>query len=164
MNLADGIILLIVAISASIGLWRGFVREAFSLATWVAAFIVASLFHPGMQSLLESAISTPSVRMASAFAILFVATLIIGSLLSRLFTALVQVTGLTGTDRALGVVFGLLRGLVLVVVLVAVLQASFAQDAWWSGSLLVPWFLGVQQTLWLFFGQLMGWIMSVAGH
>ena len=117
-----------------------------------------------MQSLLESAISTPSVRMASAFAILFVATLIIGSLLSRLFTALVQVTGLTGTDRALGMVFGLLRGLVLVVVLVAVLQASFAQDAWWSGSLLVPWFLGVQQTLWLFFGQLMGWIMGVAGH
>lgn len=164
MNLADGIIVLIVAISASIGLWRGFVREAFSLATWVAAFVVASLFHPGMQQLLESTITTPSVRAATAFAILFIATLIIGALLSRLLTALIEVTGLTGTDRALGIVFGLLRGLILVVVLVAVLQTSFAHDSWWNESILVPYFLGVQQTLWVFFGQLMDWVMSVAGH
>lgn len=164
MNLADGVILLIIVISALIGLWRGFVREAFSLVTWVAAFVVASLFSQGMDSLLASHIPTPSVRMAVAFGTLFILTLFVGALLNHLLSELVRMTGLTGTDRALGVVFGLLRGVLLVVVLVALGQQFFGQDSWWTSSALMPGFLGLQQWLWAFFGQLLAFIMGLSGR
>ena len=64
MNLADGIILFIIAASALISVRRGFTREAFSLLTWVAAFIVARLFSPALEVLLADSIETPSLRLA----------------------------------------------------------------------------------------------------
>lgn len=164
MNLADGVILLIIVASALIGTWRGFVREAFSLATWVAAFIVASLFSPGMDSLLAAHIPTPSVRLAVAFGTLFVLTLFVGGLLNRLLVELIRMTGLTGTDRALGTVFGVLRGVLLVVVLVALGQQLFAQDSWWTGSVMIPSFLSMQQWLWAFSGQALGTLMTWSGR
>lgn len=164
MNLADGIILLIILVSALIGLWRGFVREAFSLVTWVAAFIVASLFSPGMDSLLQSHIPTPSVRMAVAFGILFVLTLFVGGLLNRLLAELIRMTGLSGTDRALGTVFGVLRGVLLVVVLLALGQQAFGQDSWWTTSALIPGLLGLQQWLWAFSGQALNTLMVLSGR
>src|SRR5690606_3406086 len=74
----DWVILAIVFISSMISLMRGFVREALSLVSWIAAFIVARMFHPNMQTLLADTISVPSVRFIAAFLILFVATLVVG--------------------------------------------------------------------------------------
>jgi membrane protein required for colicin V production len=164
MNLADGGILFIVVISALIGLWRGFVREAFSLLTWIAAFIIASLFSPGMENLLQDHIPTPSVRIAVAFGVLFVLTLFVGGLVNRLLVEMIRITGLTGTDRALGTVFGLLRGLLLVAVLVALGQQLFMHDEWWAGSCLIPRFVAVQQWLWAFSGQLLSLLMHASGR
>ncbi len=140
MNLADAAILVIVVVSAFISVRRGFTREAFSLATWVVAFIVARLFGPSLEVLMEPVVETPSVRVAVAFGSLFAATLVVGALLNHLLGELVRVTGLTGTDRLFGVVFGTVRGLVLVVVLVVLGKPMFSEDAWWNQSLLVPHF------------------------
>jgi len=164
MNLVDGVILLIILVSALIGLWRGFVREAFSLATWLAAFIIASLFSSGMDSLLEAHIPTPSVRMAVAFGVLFVLTLFVGGLLNRLLVELIRMTGLSGTDRALGTVFGILRGVLLVVVLLALGQQPFGQDSWWTTSALIPGLLRLQQWLWAFSGQALNTLMVLSGR
>lgn len=164
MHLADGIILAVIVVSALIGLWRGFVREVFSLATWVIAFIVASLFSTGMAQLLSPYLDTPSVRMAAAFLILFILTLFVGGLVSRLCGELIQLTGLTGTDRVLGMVFGLLRGGILVVVLVALGYQVFSQDAWWHKSILIPYFQGMQAWLWSFSGQLLNTLMTASGR
>lgn len=164
MNLADGIILCVIALSALIGLWRGFVREAFSLVTWVLAFVVASLFYPGMAQLLAGQIPTPSIRIAVAFVILFIITLFIGGLVVRLLNELIRITGLSGTDRALGAVFGLLRGAILVIVLVALGQPLLQGDGWWQASALVPHFLALQQGLWSISGQLVAWVMGLAGR
>lgn len=167
MNLADATILLLISVSALIGLWRGFVREAFSLVTWVAALIVATLFSPGMQQLLQGHIDSPSVRAVSAFVILFIITLIIGALVNRLLVELVRITGLSGTDRALGMVFGLIRGGVIVVVLVALafqLLQPVQQYQWWSTSLFIPTFLGAREWLGAFFGQLVAVLVGVAGQ
>jgi len=140
MNIADALILLVIAVSALLSLRRGFTREAFSLFTWVAAFLVARLFGPSLELMLQNTIETPSARMATAFAVLFAATLVVGALINHLLGELVRVTGLSATDRLFGMVFGAVRGVVLVVVLVAVGAHLFAADAWWQQSALVPHF------------------------
>jgi len=140
MNVADALILLVIAISALLSLRRGFTREAFSLLTWVAAFVVARLFGPSLELLLENTIDTPSARIATAFAVLFAATLVVGALINHLLGELVRVTGLSTTDRLFGMVFGAVRGVLLVIVLVAVGSHVFSADSWWHESLLVPQF------------------------
>ncbi|MFW1676316.1 CvpA family protein [Pontibacter sp. JAM-7] len=142
MNWADWTILVIIAISSLISLRRGFVREALSLLTWVAAFIIARLFSQSLEVLLQPYIQTPSVRLGAAFAILFIITLVIGALLNKLIGLLVDATGLSGTDRVLGIGFGAARGGLIVVVLVALLRMSPAiNDPWWLESQLIPHFV-----------------------
>ena len=141
MNWADWAIIAILLISGFFGLRRGFIKETLSLVTWVAAFIVARLFGQALATVLVDYISTPSVRLVSAFVILFVITLIVGALLSNFIQALVEATGLSGTDRMLGMAFGIIRGGLIVVVLVVLLAGTPAvQDAWWSQSELIPHF------------------------
>ncbi|MDF2182956.1 CvpA family protein [Neptuniibacter sp. CAU 1671] len=142
MNWADWTILVIIAISSLISLKRGFVREALSLLTWISAFIVARLFSQSLDVVLQPYIETPSVRWGAAFAILFIATLVIGALLNKLISMLVDATGLSGTDRVLGIGFGAARGGLIVVVLVALVRMSPAiNDPWWQESQLIPHFV-----------------------
>lgn len=141
-NWVDAIILGVVVISALISLSRGFIKEALSLVTWIVAGVVAWMFGGSLAHHFEAYIDTPSVRIIAACALLFVATLMIGSLVNFLLAQLVQATGLTGTDRLLGMVFGVARGLLLIVILVGLLSlAPVAQDAWWQQSTLIPHFL-----------------------
>lgn len=140
MNYADGAIILVIVISVLISVRRGFTREALSLVTWIAAFVIARLFSPAMEVLLETRIETPSVRMATAFGVLFAATLVVGAMINHLVAALITMTGLDGTDRLFGTVFGAARGALLVIFLVAVLAPLFATDDWWQESVLVPQF------------------------
>lgn len=142
MNWADWLILAILLISALFSLRRGFVKEALSLVTWVSAFIVARLFSDVLAIVLEPYIETPSVRIASAFALLFIATLIVGALVANLFDMLLSATGLSGTDRILGMGFGIARGGLVVVVLVALAaQTPAVEDQWWEQSQLIPHFV-----------------------
>ncbi|MDX1589548.1 MAG: CvpA family protein [Oleiphilaceae bacterium] len=134
----DWVIISIIALSTLISLWRGFVREAMSLVIWIGAFVIARTFHPHMQSLLADSVETPVVRLVAAFAILFVATLIVGAIVNRALAHLVRATGLSATDRLLGTFFGLARGLVLVVVALALLRMTpLTNDSWWQESVTV---------------------------
>lgn len=138
----DWAIVAVIALSALISLTRGFVKEALSLLTWVIAGLVAWLFGGALADLLVDYIATPSIRVITACAILFVLTLILGGLINYLIGQLVLVTGLTGTDRFLGMVFGAARGALLVVVAVGLLSlAPVEGDVWWRESSLIPHFL-----------------------
>lgn len=161
MNLADGVILLLIVVSALLSVRRGFTREAFSLLTWVAAFLVARLFGPGLEVMLEPSIETPSARIAVAFGVLFAATLVVGALVNHLLGEVVRVTGLTSTDRLLGMVFGAVRGMVLVVVLVALGRGLFDQDPWWRESMLVPRFAMMEDWSRELAVDFMNWLMNV---
>lgn len=142
MNWADWVIIAILVISALFSLRRGFVKEALSLVTWVSAFVVARLFSGALAVVLEKYIETPSVRIASAFALLFVLMLILGAIVSNLFEMLVSATGLSATDRVLGMGFGVARGALVVVVLVALAaQTPASEDEWWGQSQLIPHFV-----------------------
>lgn len=141
MNWADGVIIAILSISALFSLKRGFVKEALSLVTWVSAFIIARLFSSALEIVLMDYIDTPSIRLATAFGGLFIVTLIVGALVSNVFEMLINATGLSGTDRVLGMGFGIARGGLVVVVLVALVgQTPATADTWWSDSQLIPHF------------------------
>lgn len=138
----DWAIVATIAVSALISLTRGFVKEALSLLTWVIAGLVAWLFGGALAELLVPYIETPSLRVIAACSILFVMTLLLGGLVNYLISQLVKATGLSGTDRFLGMVFGAARGALLVVVAVGLLSlAPVEADAWWRESVVIPHFL-----------------------
>ena len=144
----DFILLGIIAISALLSLWRGFVKEALSLASWIVALWVGMLFFGDLADLMRNWIDTPSIRNVVAFVMLFVGTVLVGGLVNYLAGQLVAKTGLTATDRALGMVFGITRGVVIVAVLVMLAGlTNLPQDPWWQESLLLAHFQDM--ALWL---------------
>lgn len=122
LNWLDWVIIVVLSVSTLLSVWRGFAREAISLAAWVAAFVVANLFVDQMATLLATWISNITGRYVAAYAILFVGTLMLGSLLGMLARQLVKVTGLSVLDRLLGTVFGFARGVILILVCAFVLR------------------------------------------
>lgn len=148
MTWFDYLIIAVIAISALISLWRGFLREAFSLAVWVLAFWVAWSFFRDLAPHLAEWIDTPSIRLGLAFAGLMVITLVVGGLVTFLLAQLVEHTGLSGTDRLVGMVFGGARGVLLVAALVLLAGLTpLPDDPWWRSSVLVPYF--EELALWL---------------
>jgi membrane protein required for colicin V production len=147
MNWADWIIILILVISSVISLKRGFIKEALSLLVWGAAFVIATWFSPTLAPHLQSYAATPSAQQMAAFATLFIVSLLLGSALSYLIASLVKVAGLSNTDRALGVLFGCARGvlIVLAVVLYVPMVLPIDQDFWWQESALIPHFLSMEE-------------------
>ena len=153
----DLIMIGIVLLSALISLLRGFVKEALSLATWIVAAAIGKLLSPQLSELLVPYISLPSARVAAAFVLLFVGTLIVGALVNQLVTQLVKATGLSGTDRLLGMVFGLARGVLVVSVIIGVLSMTpVVQDPWWKESRFIPAVLGMWEWTKQFIGQFSG--------
>jgi len=139
MNWADYLILGIIAFSALISLIRGFVREAFSLVTWVGAFAVGVVFVEPVAELLTHYVPGQQLRLVLAFAGLFAITLIIGIAASHFAAMMVQRAKLTRADRGFGLFFGIVRGYIAVAALVV--AASFThlpQSGWWQQSLLIP--------------------------
>lgn len=135
----DYFILAVVVLSVLISLMRGFVKEAISLGTWILALWAAVTFTDVLAGWFSGSIESPTVRFIFAFALLFVAVLILGALLNHVVGALVDRTGLTGTDRLFGAVFGFGRGLVLVAALVLVAGLTRLPEAQvWRQSQFLP--------------------------
>ena len=134
----DFVILAVVLISAGISLLRGFFSEAISLVTWMVAFWVAINFSADQADLFTSMIQTPSLRTATAFAALFLVTLILGALVNRAIQSVVDFTGFGGMDHLLGVLFGMARGVLMISLLVLLAGATpLPQDPWWQESSLI---------------------------
>jgi len=137
----DIVILAIILLSALISLVRGFVREAFSLAVWVLAFWVSWSFFRDLEVPLQAWIESPTVRLGVAFAALMIATLVVGGLVNFLIIQLVERSGMAGSDRLIGMVFGAARGVLLVAVLVLLAGLTpMPEEDWWLESGLVGYF------------------------
>lgn len=148
MNWVDYSFLLIIAVSVAISIWRGFTKEAFSLAGWIIAFWVALTFAADLDQLLNPHIAEPSMRLAVGFAILFLMTLLLAGLVNYLAVQLIKKTGLSGTDRMIGIVFGIGRGVLVIGILVLIGGLTpLPQDSWWQQSALMHYFQDI--AIWL---------------
>lgn len=144
MNWTDYIIIGVLALSVLIGLWRGLISEVLALAVWIAAFWVAWMFGPMVAGYFEHTITLPSARILVGYSLCFVAVLVAGALLRFVISKLVESTGLSGTDRLLGMLFGFARGVLLVTLAVFLLGfTAFTRDPWWRQSTLLPQFTGM---------------------
>ena len=140
LNGLDWLIIVVLSLSTLLSLWRGFAREAMSLAGWVAAYVIANLFVDELASLLGDWIVNITGRYVVAYAMLFVGTLVIAGILAKLAKQVVKVSGLTVLDRLLGTVFGFARGVILVLVFAYIVRQLLPPKdlQWLHESVLMP--------------------------
>ncbi len=141
MHWVDIVVFVVIGFSVIIGLFRGLVKEAISLATWVLGVWVSLSFSSSFAKMLPFQVGDQTVQTLIAFVIIFLVILVVGGVINYLIGQLVDKTGLSGTDRTMGLVFGFLRGglIVAIMVLLATLT-NMPHEEWWHQSLTLPYF------------------------
>lgn len=146
MNTVDFIIIAVLGLSVMVGLLRGFISEVWALFCWICAGWLAWYCGPFVEARLPQDWATPGVRLVAAYVACFVLVIIVGAIIGYLLRRMVSSSGLSGTDRLLGLVFGLARGVAVIVLIVLMLGFTpFHRDAWWQESRLLPTFEGVAE-------------------
>ena len=139
MTIFDYLVLFILICSVVISTMRGLVKEILSLLSWVAAFVVANAYSEQLAQWLPAAIPGSTTRLIVAFIALFIGVRLLMALLSAAVDALVKASGLTVADRGLGGLFGLGRGLVLVLAAVLLCgMTAIPQQMFWKEALFSP--------------------------
>ena len=148
LNWVDYAIITIIGVSVLVSFVRGFIKEALSLGNWVIALWAAITFSKPLSSVFDNYISTPQLSFIAAFSTLFFSSLFLGGMLSYLLSTLIRKTGLGGTDRVIGLAFGIVRGvLVISVMLLIASLTSMPNQPWWTDSTLIPQFSPISQWL-----------------
>jgi membrane protein required for colicin V production len=130
MNLVDLLVLAVVGISALLGLSRGLVREILGLGSWLVAGYAAFRLGPQFIPMTEAAIGNPDIAEPAAYAGTFLVVVVVLSLLSNLVGRLVQFSALGGLDRSLGLVFGVARGLAVLIAAYIPVALMLPPDRW----------------------------------
>ena len=145
MATADIVIVIIVLLSSVMGLVRGLFKELLSLLIWFAAIVLALYFADATGSALSGVIADESGRSIIGFFIIFLLTLILGGIVQMLVKRLIDSTGLTGTDRLLGFLFGSARGVLVCIVGLIALKSFEIESSWWHESKIIPELLAFEQ-------------------
>ena len=139
MTIFDYIVLFILISSVIISTMRGLVKEILSLVGWVAAFVLANAYGAKLAPMLPSVVPGESLRLIVAFIVLFLGVRVLMGLLALAIGALIEASGLSLADRGLGGLFGLGRGIVIVLAGVILCgMTSIPQQAFWKNALLSP--------------------------
>ena len=139
MTLFDYVVLFVVASSVLIGLLRGLIKELISLVGWIAALVVANAYAAALADLLPASVPGQALRLIVAFIALFIGVRLLIMLAAMLLDSLIAATGLTLADRGLGAVFGLARGVVLVLAGVLICgMTEIPQQEFWKNAMLSP--------------------------
>ena len=146
MNSLDIGITVIIAISTGIGIWRGFIREALSLATWGAAGFLAWVFAGPVSVIFEKDVSQPNLQMIASFVLIFVIVYVLGSIITFLIHKILTKKPLFKlTNQVLGATMGAIRGFVIVVFafMLAGMSLSIPKTGWWQSSQFAAFFESV---------------------
>lgn len=154
MNEVDAAILGVTVVSCLFGLWRGLIKEVLSLLTWIAALLVARVYSEYLAGWLVNMIDSSSVRYVTAFAVIFVVVMMVGTVLNHLMAKLLTITGLKLADRLLGGVFGIARGVIIVLVIVFILSVFVSETERWRQSMLIPYSMAAIEWSRIFIGDL----------
>jgi membrane protein required for colicin V production len=139
MNVTDYLVIAAVVISAVVGAMRGFLREAVALVTWLLALFIAWHFADLVEPHLGGLLAGSYVKPWAARVIIVILVLLLGAAVGAILSHFVRLSIFSGMDRFLGLLFGLLRGVVLLGVFVILGQLLRVDDArWWTRSLLIP--------------------------
>lgn len=142
INPLDGAVALVVVVSLVLGAWRGFLYELLSIVGWVAAFVAARLFAEDLAPALPMAGASPELKLVVAFVALFVAVAFLAGMVSWLVRKLASASALRPVDRSLGLVFGLVRAALILVLAGLVAGATpLAKQAFWVQSTTGEWLL-----------------------
>ena len=135
MTSTDWILLALLAASMLVGAWRGLVYEVLSVLGWIAAFLLAQWLAPDVAEKLPMKNTGETLRYAAAFVLVFIASVFATGLVSALMKRLISAVGLRPVDRILGALFGLFRGLILLLALSVVVHMTALQESdWWVDS------------------------------
>ena len=135
MAALDWVFIAILAASLLLGAWRGLVYEVLSLASWIAAFILAQVAAPEVAKMLPMGQAPEIAKYAAAFVLVFVLVIVAGGLLAWAVKKAVEAVGLRPVDRVLGAGFGVLRGaLLLMAVAIVVNMTPLRRGEWWTES------------------------------
>ncbi|NNF16159.1 MAG: CvpA family protein [Gammaproteobacteria bacterium] len=139
MITVDYLIIAVIVVSMLVGFFRGFFPELVSIGTWILAIFAAWHFNGLVEPYLQGKLGSVVAELWASRLIIFVVTLILGGLVGQLISLIIDKTGLSGTDRMLGLVFGFARGAVIFGVLVIVGQLlGFTKEPWWPESRMIP--------------------------
>ncbi|MEO9826775.1 MAG: CvpA family protein [Paracoccaceae bacterium] len=134
-TIIDGIVAVIIIISAVLAFSRGFVREALSIGGWILAAVVAYVFAPSAEPLMKQVPvlsnflgNSCELAMIAAFAAVFALALIVFSVFTPLFAGAVQRSALGGIDQGLGFLFGAARGVLLVAIAFIIYERVIVSD------------------------------------
>lgn len=155
-NWIDIVILAVIAVSFLFGLWRGLVKEVLSLLTWIAALFVARIYSEHLAPMLSGVFDGETTRNVAAFAILFIVIMMLGTLLNHFIGKLLTITGLKFTDRLLGGVFGIARGVIIVMLILFFTRALVSDSVPWQESQLIPRGLALIEWSQVFIGDFSG--------
>ncbi|MBK7026000.1 MAG: CvpA family protein [Polaromonas sp.] len=135
MTYLDWILIAVLGISFVIGAWRGLVFEVLSVFVWIAAFLTAQWFAPDVAAKLPLTDVAPTLRHLIAFVLIFVAVAFVAGLINSLIKKLISAVGLRPVDRSLGAIFGLFRGVILLLALTVVVHMTqFRTHPDWQAS------------------------------
>ena len=139
MTIFDYLVLFVLVSSVIISTLRGLVKEILSLLGWVVAFVVANMYGAKLAPMLPDLVPGETARLIAAFVILFLGVRVLMGLLSLAIGALITASGLSLADRGLGGLFGLARGIVIVLAAVILCgMTSIPQQEFWRNALLSP--------------------------
>lgn len=130
----DFIVIGLVGLSIVIGIFRGFIRESISLISWILAIILAIAFANPL-SVYMTFTEVEFIKMMTAFLIIFVSVIFVGTIFNLIVGTLVRKTPFSMPDRILGSLFGLTRGVVFITIAVLIATLTpFPQETWWKQS------------------------------
>lgn len=136
MTSFDYVVLTIIGLSIILSMMRGLLREVLAIMGWVAAFYVAKTYANEILPMMPVDIPTESLRILAAFLVLFLATLLVASLLGIALSAIFKKIGLGWLNRLLGAVFGLARGILIVCIIVFLAGLThIPKDARWRNAM-----------------------------
>ena len=144
----DFVLLAILAISVVLGLLRGLLKEVLSLVAYASAFLAAIWWGPTVSDWFAQWISQPFVSMALAYLGVFIAVLLSIGFVNMVLSALLSKTGLSPADHGLGAMFGLLRGVLFVLILVILAgYTPLPEEPWWKNAMFSKQVVGVVQQI-----------------